>query len=360
MNKYGSPKTKTSPSFKAFCLIALAVLALAAGPGQADDQGDEPRIKPDSPRRYTVQEGDTLWSISRRFLEDPWRWPEIWQRNPDIENPHLIYPGDVLVLTGTGDEQSDPKVKVLRERKITKLQPEVRVVERDDAIPTIPPNAIQPFLTNPLVIEEDGLENAAYVAAGEEGSVILGKYSVFYARGIDSGATYFNIFQPGKPLFDPETEEFLGQQAIHLGEARVLEAGDTARMEVTSSTQEIGRGDRMVPAEDNIALPYYQPHAPEQSVNGYIIHIDRAVAEGGPLQVIIVSMGKREGMEPGHVLRIRRQQADIKDVVTDEDIEIPAQDSGLAMVFRVFDKVSYALVMEASRSIHINDRVTNP
>lgn len=362
MTKYGSPKTKTSPPLKAVCLLALALLALAAGPGQAQDQdqADTPKVKPDSPQRYTVQEDDTLWSIARRFLENPWRWPEIWQRNPEIENPHLIYPGDVLVLTGMGDEQSDPKVKVLRERKITKLEPEVRVVERDDAIPTIPPDAIQPFLTNPLVIEEDGLENAAYVAAGEEGSVILGKYSVFYARGVGSGATYFNIFQPGKPLIDPETEEFLGQQAIHLGEARVLEAGDTARMEVTSSTQEIGRGDRMVPAEDNIALPYYQPHAPERSVNGYIVDIDGAVAEGGPLQVIVVSLGEREGMEPGHVLRILRQEADIEDVVTGDDVEIPAQDSGLAMIFRVFGKVSYALIMEANRPIHINDRVTNP
>jgi len=285
---------------------------------------------------------------------------EAYPSAPGIENPHLIYPGDVLVLTGTDADPSSPKVKVLRERKITKLEPEVRVVERDDAIPTIPPDAIQPFLTNPLVIDQDGLQDAAYVAAGEEGSVILGKYSVFYARGIDSGAAFYNIFQPGKPLIHPETEEFLGRQAIHLGEARVLEAGDTARMEVTSSTQEISRGDRMVPAEENIALPYFQPHAPQRTVNGYIIDIAGAVAEGGPFQVIVISLGEREGMERGHVLRIQRQEAAVEDVVTGEETEIPAQDSGLAMIFRVFEKVSYALVMEASRPIHIHDRVTNP
>jgi len=344
---------KTRPLLLAAALLLLASVATT---GRAGDTG----VRADSPQRYTVQKGDTLWSIARRFLESPWRWPEIWQQNPGIENPHLIYPGDVLVLTDTEDPGAEPKIKVLRERKLTKLQPEVRVVDRDDAIPTIPPDAIRPFLTNPLVIEENGLESAAYVATGEEGRMILGKYSVFYARGVDEGATYFNIFQPGKALIHPETEELLGVQAIHLGEARLLEAGETARMEVTSATQEIGRGDRMVPADDTIASPYFQPHAPEQPVLGYIVDIAGAVAEGGPLQVIVLSLGEREGIDPGHVLRIQRQEADIQDIVTDEAIKIPARNSGLAMVFRVFDKVSYALVLEASWPIHMNDRVTNP
>lgn len=316
-------------------------------------------MRADSPERYTVQEGDTLWSIARRFLESPWRWPEVWQQNPEIENPHLIYPGDVLVLTGAPGGQR--QVKVLRERKLTKLEPEVRVVDRDDAIPTIPPDAIQPFLTNPLVIEEDGLEQAGYVAAGQEGAIVLGKYNVFFAKGVNGGASdFYNLFRPGKRLIHPTTEEFLGLQAIHLGDARVLEAGQTTKMEVTSSTREISLGDRMVPADDDIALPYYQPHAPQQPVDGYIIDIDGAVAEGGPLQTIVVTLGAREGMEPGHVLRIQRQEPDQVDVVTDGTVEIPPQDSGLAMVFRVFEKVSYALILEADRAVHILDRVTNP
>lgn len=320
----------------------------------------EAELKADSPTRYTVTEGDTLWSIASRFLENPWRWPEIWQQNPDIENPHLIYPGDVLVMTGgTGDQPA--QVKVLRERKLTKLKPEIRVVDRDDAIPTIPPDAIQPFLTNPLVIEDDGLENTGYVAAGREGAIVLGKYNVFYAKGVNgSNADYYNIFRPGKRLVHPETGEFLGVQAIHLGDARMLATGDTARMEVTSSTQEIGIGDRMVPTEDDIALPYYQPHAPEQAVNGYVLDIAGAVAEGGPLQPIVVSLGAREGMEQGHVLRIQRQEPDQEDVVTGGTVEFPPEDSGLAIVFRVFEKVSYALILEADRAVHLNDRVTNP
>lgn len=334
---------------------AWLVAALFGAPAHAE----EVEIKPDSPERYTVKEGDTLWGIASQYLEDPWRWPEIWQQNPGIENPHLIYPGDLLVLTRTPD--GEPGIKALRERKVTKLKPEVRVVERDDAIPTIPPDAIQAFLMNPLVIEEEGLDHAAYVAAGREGAVVLGTYNEFFAKGVNGAdSDYYNLFRPGKPLVHPETEEFLGLQAIHLGEARVLDAGETARMEITSSTQEISLGDRMVPADDDIALPYYQPHAPAQPVNGYILDIADAVAEGGPLQTIVVSLGAREGMEQGHVLRIQRLEPPQKDVVTGGTVEIPPQDSGLAMVYRVFEKVSYALILEADRAIHRLDRVVDP
>lgn len=338
-----------------FLGAVLLAFALPGSPAHAQ----EAELRADSPDRYTVKEGDTLWSIARRFLENPWHWPEIWQQNPDIENPHLIYPGDVLVLTGAAGDQ--PNLKVLRERNVTKLEPEVRVVERDDAIPAIPPDAIQPFLTNPLVIEEDALEQAGYVAAGREGALVLGKYNVFYAKGVNGGnSDFYNLFRPGRRLVHPETGEFLGAQATHLGDARVLAAGDTIKMEITGSTQEIGIGDRMVPAEDDIALPYYQPHAPQQPVHGYVVDIAGAVAEGGPLQSIVVSLGAREQMEPGHVLRIQRKEPDREDVATGGTVEIPPQDSGLAMVFRVFEKVSYALVLEAERAIHLNDRVTNP
>lgn len=338
--------------------MVLGAIWLAFALSGAPAHADEVQIKADSPDRYTVTEGDTLWGIASRFLEDPWRWPEIWQQNPDIENPHLIYPGDVLVLTGTAD--GEPRMKVLRERKITKLKPEVRMVERDDAIPTIPPDAIQAFLTNPLVIEEGGLDHAGYVAAGQEGALVLGKYNVFFAKGVNDGADFYNLFRPGKQLVHPVTGEFLGVQAIHLGEARMLAAGDTAKMEITDSTQEIGLGDRMVPAEADIALPYYQPRAPDGPVDGYVVDIAGAVAEGGPLQAIVITLGTRDGMAPGHVLRIQRQEPPQPDVVTGGTVEIPPQDSGLAMVFRVFEKVSYALVLEADRAIHLSDRVTEP
>ena len=333
----------------------LLAFALPAGPAQAEDA----QLTANPPQRYTVQKGDTLWSIARRFLKNPWRWPQIWQQNPGIKNPHLIYPGDVLVLTQTAGEQ--PKVKVLPERKLTKLEPRVRVLPRKNAIPTIPPDAIEPFLSSPLVIERGGLKHAAYVAAGDEGAILLGQYSIFFARGLDgSPSGEYDIFRPGKPLINPATGEFLGLQAIHLGEARVLAGGETAKMEVISSNREISLGDRMVPADKDIALPYFQPRAPEQPVHGYIIDIHGAVEEGGPYQVIVLTLGSRENIQPGDVLRIERKEPNQKDVVTGGTVVIPPQDSGLAMVFRVFHKVSYALVLEASRAIHLDDLVTNP
>lgn len=345
-------KRKTRWAALGAALLAFSLSGIPANAQQAE-------LKADSPDRYTVQKGDTLWSIASRFLENPWHWPEIWQQNQEIDNPHLIYPGDVLVLTGTTG--GDPAVRVLRERKLSKMQPEVRVVDRDDAITTIPPDAIQPFLTNPLVLEEDGLDHAGYVAAGQEGAIVLGKYNVFFAKGVNGGSSeFYNIFRPGKPLIHPVTEEFLGLQAIHLGDARVLAAGETTKMEVTSSTQEIALGDRMVPTEEDIALPYYHPHAPEREVHGYVIDIAGAVAEGGPFQTIVLSLGTREEMEPGHVVRIQRKEPDQTDVVTGGTVEIPLQDSGLAMVFRVFEKVSYALILEADRAVHLNDHVVNP
>lgn len=332
----------------------VLALALPAGPARAENA----QLTANPPQRYTVQKGDTLWSIARRFLKNPWRWPQIWQQNPDIQNPHLIYPGDVLVLTRTGNQ---PKVKVLPERKLTKLEPRVRVIPRKNAIPTIPPDAIEPFLSSPLVIERGGLKHAGYVAAGDEGSILLGQYSIFFARGLGAKPSGdYEIFRPGKPLVNPVTGEFLGLQAIHLGEARVLKGGETAKMEVISSSEEIGLGDRLVPTEKSIALPYFQPHAPDHPVHGYIIDIHGAVEEGGPYQVIVVTLGSREHMQPGDVLRIQRKEPKQKDVVTGGTVVIPPQDSGLAMVFRVFHKVSYALVLEATRAVHLDDLVTNP
>lgn len=352
MNDLSLPKTAIRTWYAGVLFMLLVVVCYSA---QA--QLENLKVNPDSPQRYTVQEGDTLWDIAKRFLDTPWHWPMVWQLNPDIENPHLIYPGDVLVLTSP---EIDPKVKVLRERKLTKLKPEIRVDERDDAIPTIPPNAIQPFLTAPLVIDESGLGDTGYVAAGTEDTVILGKYSVFYARGIPNGSEFFNIFRPGKRLIHPKTEEFLGLQVLYLGDARVLEAGETTKMEVTRSHQEIGPGDQLVPAEIDIGLPYYQPQAPDQPQEAYILDILGAVAEGGPLQVIVISSGTREQIEPGHVLRIFRQEPDQRDLKTGEFFTPPPQASGLAMVFRVFEKVSYALVLESNRAVHLNDILTNP
>lgn len=348
--------------------LLLAVLVLVIGSlggglenGANAAENEAPQLDPNHPERYVVKKGDTLWGIAGKFLVDPWRWPEIWQQNPNIDNPHLIFPGDVLVLS-TAEDGETPQVKVLRQRKVSKLSPTVRSEPLDKAVPTIPPGAILPFLRRPLIIERNELNDSPYVAAGEEGGIAMGKYSVFFGRGFKQTKVgdLYQIFRPGKLLIHPETNEGLGIYAMHLGIARVLQAGETAKLEVILAFEDINPGDRMVPMPEDISLPYFQPRAPQRKVAGLIVDAPDAVAELSRLSTIIITLGERDEMEPGHVLRIRRREPQRKDPITGELFEPPLQDSGLAMVFRTFEKVSYALVMTSSRVIHINDWVETP
>ncbi len=343
-------------AYRAYILrtIFLFLLAWCASGWAATTAPD---LRPDHPQRYTVQQGDTLWGIAARFLKDPWRWPEIWQRNAAIKNPHLIYPGDVLVMNMVA---GSPELKVLR-RKVVKLSPAIYTEPLEAAIPTIPPSAIQSFLSSPLVVEKGGLRDAGHVAIGSDGKIALGAYSILYARGLpESDAKFYRILRPGKRFVDPVNGEFLGQQAIHVGDARMLTPGETARMEVVRSHGEVSPGDQLIPAPDDIGLPYYTPSAPEHDVRGFIIDAPGGVAEVGPLSVVVISVGTRENVESGHVLRILRDAGLARDPVTRETFRIPQEESGLLMVFRAFEKVSYALVMKAVRPIHVLDVVETP
>ena len=324
-------------------------------------ENEAPKLDPNHPDRYVVKDGDTLWGIAQKFLVDPWRWPEIWQQNPNIENPHLIFPGDVLVVSTAADGET-PQVRVLRERKLSKMSPSVRAESLEEAVPTIPPSVILPFLRKPLVISRGELDNSPYVAVGEEGKIALGKYSVFFGRGFDQTEVgkLYHVFRPGKLLIHPETNESLGIQAMHLGVARVLQAGETSKLEIILAYEDINPGDRMVPLPEDISLPYFQPRAPERKVSGIIVDAPQAVSELSRLSTIVITLGERDEMEPGHVLRIMRKEKRRKDPVTGKLFDPPLQDSGLAMVFRTFEKISYALVMTSNRPIHINDRVETP
>lgn len=322
-------------------------------------ENDSPELRSDHPQRYVVKKGDTLWGIAGKFLVDPWRWREIWQQNPSIENPHLIYPGDVLVLS---TDSGTPEVRVLRNRKITKLSPTVREEPLDEAVPTIAPSVILPFLRKPLIISRGDLDDAPYVAIGEEGGIALGKYSVFFGRGFkhtEAGDLY-HIFRPGRKLVHPETGEALGIQAIHLGIARTLNPGETATMEIILSHEDVNPGDRMLPLPEDISLPYFVPRAPDQQLSGIIVDAPESVDELSRLSTVVISLGERDQIEPGHVLRIMRKEPLQKDPVTGKLFQPPLQESGLAMVFRSFEKVSYALVMTSNRVINIYDRVETP
>ena len=331
-------------------VLALAMLAIQAACLQVASAQSTPTVRSDAPDRYVVKKGDTLWDIAERFLEDPWRWPLIWQNNQNIANPHLIFPGDLLVVTG------------LNNIKIVRLKPKVRRDELDRGIPAIPPNVIAPFLTSPLIIDNGDMDQAGYVLQGVDDEIILGKYDKFYARNIqEADAEGFRVFQIGETLVHPETTEILGIEARHLGDARMLRADeDISKLVVIEANEDIRPGNRILPYDDSAPLPYYEPRGPEQEVNGWILYAPKGVREVGRFDVVIISGGEREGLEPGHVLRAMYHRKNRKDPITGEMFTPPDESSGLMMVFRVFDKVSYALIMEATRSISIGDRYINP
>jgi hypothetical protein len=373
----------------------LALLALTA-PLPADVV----ELKSDHPDRYVVQKGDTLWDISQRFLKDPWRWASVWTINEQIKNPHLIYPGDVILLTWVDGK---PQLAVQREEKlppaeapapvagevpapapaevaaapavveepagetpsgmkIVKLKPRAHVSPIEEAIPTITPDVIAPFLTQPLVVSKRQLEKAGYVTIGLDDRRALGNGSEFYARGLNKKepAEYYQIFRQGNALRHPDTGELLAYEALYLGDAKLLEPGDPAKLVVTSVKQEILPTDRLMVAPEKGALPYYFPRAPDNKVKGYILATVNGLREFGPNAIVAISLGQREGIEEGHVLRIMRHVGKRQDPVTRRQYRLPDEDSGLLMVFRVFDKVSYALIMNADRSIHIHDSLRTP
>lgn len=353
-------------------IILLALLPLWS-------HADDVQLRPDHPERYTVVKGDTLWDIASRFLKTPWHWPRIWKINERIQNPHLIYPGDVLVLRYVNGE---PELTLLRNEKLsddkaagtpqpsatavpvgstTRLQPRVYTEAIERAIPTISPEAIVPFLTQPLVVGKEELERAGYVTVGLDNRIALGDHSEFYARGItDQNAEYFQIFRPGKALKHPDTGEILAYEAIYLGDAKRLAAGDPMKIVVTTVKQEIVPADRLLVAPPRAALPYYFPHAPKKQLTGQIIAALNAVAEVGPYTVVAVDLGERDGIEEGHVLRALYRAGDHKDPVSGERYKLPDEEAGLLLVFRTFEKVSYALVMNANQPIHILDTVATP
>ncbi len=372
---------RTLASGIAFTLIIPALCVLLAEPVRAD----EVQLKPDHPERYIVQKGDTLWDIANRFLKSPWLWARVWKINDQIKNPHLIYPGDAIMLRYVDGK---PELTVLRNEKLPlteaapgerpateptlppvasgstgrteKLSPSVHVESLEKAIPTIPPNAIMPFLTFPLAVGENELEKAGYITTGLDDRIALGDHSEFYARGVKGEDEYYHLFRVGKPIRNPDTGELLAYEAIYLGDAKKLEPGDPAKFVVTSVKQEIQPTDRLLVAPPRAPLPYYYPSAPNRQVSGRIVSALNAVAEIGSYGIVTLTLGKRDGIEEGHVLRVMRRAGTHSDPITGDRYKLPDEESALVMVFRVYDKVSYALVMRATRPVHILDAVVTP
>ncbi len=356
-------------------------------------------LKDTAPDRYTVQKGDTLWGISGRYLKETWRWPELWKMNQEqVKNPHLIFPGDILVLDRSAAGGAKLSMVSL---PTTKLQPRIRV-ERSarNAVPSIAPAAIAPFLSKPLVVGADELEGAARIVATSDSRVTLGAGDRAYVQGItkDKG-NQWQLFRRGDALIDPDTKEVLGYEATYLGEAVVSQHGEIATINIVKSVQEIYRDDRLLPLGKQLPVFAYLPRAPSKKVKGRIISAYGGLNETGPLSIVTLSRGSKDGLEVGHVLAIERSQTSAlyaqrteplfgrtgptgsdapitytteplppRDVllgtgeeVTREGIaKLPDDRYGLLMIFRTFDRASFALIMEANRPVAVSDFVTTP
>jgi hypothetical protein len=380
-------------------------------------------LQPNAPNEYTVVKGDTLWGISGRFLKDPWKWPQIWEMNRDqIKDPHWIYPGNVIRLDTTGGTPrltmggpggaggASGGTEAEAQANVVVLEPRVRVESLQTAIPTIPGSVIGPFLSQPLIVEEGTLENSPAILATEESRVIVGQGDTAYADRIGSTAPVnWQIFRRGDTLTDPVTGEVLGIEARYLGDARVRRFGNPTTLEVTKARQEINRGDRLTPSRET-TFPAYVPRAPDKPIRGQIMSVLDGVSELGQYQVITINRGARDGLEVGHVLasyhrgrlvtpdgkardeivenswyagswwsRIFHGETKPVPVVPDSPgsvqsgdttkagarlegsaIRLPDERTGLVIVFRVFEKMSYGLVVKASKPIYVGDALQTP
>ena len=318
---------------------------------------DQVLLKDGHPDRYTVVKGDTLWDISGRFLNSPWLWPEVWNVNPQIENPHLIYPGDLIALVYIDGK---PQLRIQRGKGGTfKMSPKARVERLDRAIPTIPIDAIQQFLTQPLVVEKDELETAPYVVSSAGEHLITGSGDRVYVVGADvaSGDRY-NLVRSGDPFVDPETGEVLGHEAKYIGDADVERFGNPSTMELTRTNREVRIGDRLTPMSQQDVVAYFSPHPADESVEGSIISVVDGVTQIGQYQVVVINRGEREGVDVGTVFAVHKHGALIEDSVSKSKtpLQLPDERAGLLMVFRTFEKVSFGLVMKAESALHIGDK----
>ena len=331
-------------------------------------------LAPNAPDSYTVKTRDTLWDISKMYLRSPWRWPELWGMNlQQIRNPHLIYPGQILVLDKSGG-RARLRVGQAVDGGTTKLSPRVRATDIGaGGIPSIPFHLIEPFLNEAVVFQGNELASAPRIVASQEGRVILGRGDTAYVRGDLSNTREYRIFREARPLKDPTTAEVLGYEANYVGAAEYVRQGESrpdatgkteivpATFLVTSIRQEAGVGDRLavVPPRE---FTNYAPHAPQGPMAGQIIGMYGDALTGGQNQIVSLNKGAVDGMERGHVLALWRAGSSVIDK-TDSSrptIKLPDEQHGTLFVFRVFDRVSYALILSVKEPVKAGDRFTQP
>lgn len=348
---------------------ALLAAVLVTGPVQLSAQNQGTVLRDGVPETYTVVRGDTLWGIAGRFLNDPWRWPDIWEANPDIENPHLIYPGDLIRLMWVDGQ---PRLRVERgvapppnrDPRAEQVEPRVRVLPLDEAVPTIPLEVIRPFLSRPRIVAPGELESAPYILRAVDGRLLAGQGNRVYVRGLGADPeSDWTIVRQGQLYIDPVTEEELGYEAEYVAEGRVDRLGDPATVLITASRQEAMQGDRLLSLSGQQTETSLHPRAPNGTVEGQIVARMGGGLQIGQYHVIVINLGENHGMEPGMVLSIWKKGEEIQDTVQSRrgvPVQLPDERAGEAIVFRTFARVSYALVMRSTRDMDVGDILRNP
>lgn len=311
------------------------------------------------PNEYVVQVGDTLWDIAAAFLKDPWFWPEIWYINPEIENPHLIYPGDVLGLVYIAGEQ---RVTTVARTPHYRMSPTARVTQLTQAVSTIPYEKVSAFLTSGVVLEKGQAKRLPYLVDTRGDHLMAAAGNEIYVRGLqksDEPGSRYSVVHVGDPLIDPDDNRLVGYQGIWVGEGTMRRNGDPATVWLTDTTQEVRIGDRLMPEAVDIPLNFF-PKAPARTIDGRIISVVNGVTQIGQYQVIVVNRGARDGLAVGDVLTVFQDGQKVPDNVKGGSVRLPDEAAGTIMVFKVYRDIGYALVMEATQAIHIHDNIRNP
>jgi len=379
----------TEPTTQAFEQISGSIEATPASESSADathSSAETIEVKTDSPQQYMVVKGDTLWDIASKFLQDPWYWPEIWYRNPQVANPHLIYPGDLLTLIyvngrpqiqltrGSDDEvirreTSDTSDQGL---KVVKLTPNIRRQSLASAIPVIPSDAIRQFLTKPRVVSIDEWDQAPYIVGSDDAHLILGSDHKIYIRGeLDKERIRYSVFRKGDTLRDPNTNKVLGYEIVYAGQSRISNYGSPSTGVLIATTREILIGDRLLPTDKSSIEQLYYPKVPEGDMQGQIISLFDAISSIAKYQIAVINRGRDHGIENGHLLATYQKGVLARDRFLankkvkrgDENklmVQLPDERSGLMMIFKTFNKVSYGLILESTRVIRKHDMVKKP
>ena len=343
-------------------LIGPCALVILLVPNGAVAQFDEPlTLNPDVPLTYTVQPADTLWDISALFLRDPWRWQALWGDNPQVDNPHLIYPGDTLSLVW---ESGQPRLVRAAQGDI-KLSPSMRASPLDLAIPPISQQHIEPFLRQHQVVEVATLDRSPYVVSGDGGRLISGVGDTVYGKGKWDDALSYRLVRRVKKLKDPVSGEGLGLFVSDIGEARLQDApaegGAAAAMIIAEMREEIRIGDRLLPMKEAEVEPFYQPQAPSKVISdAYMIGVAGGVTQISVLDIVVINRGAREALRVGDVLAIDHTGELVKDPVTSKPERLPDTRAGVLMVFSVYDRASFGLVLEATKPLSVGDKLSNP